>query len=126
MKHLSLRPLSFLLLLLIACLALACGGGSNRRLQSIAISAVANGGQISFVATGTYNASPTTVTPLPVFWYVMDPPTGYTLTAQPFVVSCSLPGITVTATAPVNPSAPSTGPISSAALVVATAPFLCP
>jgi len=125
----QLRPLFFaLLLLIVACLTLACGSSnnSNRKLQSITINAVANSGQISFVATGSYNAPPMTVTPLPTFWYVMDPPTGYTLTTQPFVVSCSQPGITVTASAPVNPNAPATGPIQSTTMIVATAPLLCP
>lgn len=127
MRH--VRPLTFLaLLLIIVSLSLACGSsnGSNRQLQSITINAVANNGQISFVATGHYTSAPLTVTPLPTFWFVMDPPDGYTLTTQPFVVSCTQSAINVTAMAPASPSAPATGPLQTTTMVIATAPLNCP
>lgn len=56
---------ALILLLSVTPLTLACGS-SNRHLQSITIKAVPNGQQIQFVATGTFSASPTTVSPLPV------------------------------------------------------------
>jgi hypothetical protein len=63
------------LLILSAFLFIACGG-SSRQLQSITIAKAANGQQIQFVATGTFSAPPTTVTPLPVDWTsgLMAPP----------------------------------------------------
>jgi hypothetical protein len=113
--------LSFLLfLLLIASLTLACGSGNSRQLQSISISKTVNGQQAEFVATGTFSAPPTTVTPLPVDWTVqlMAPPPReytYTLTTQPFVIDCTT-GIgvafPVVAYAPPNPNAPISGSAS--------------
>jgi hypothetical protein len=88
---LKIRALSlFLLLFLLASVILACGSGNSRQLQSISISRTLNGEQIQFVATGTFSAPPTTVTPLPVDWTIglMAPPPPeytYTLTTQPFV-----------------------------------------
>jgi len=83
------RPV-LILLVLAASLMSACGGDpSGRNLQSITIASTANGNQIQFVATGTFSAPPTTVTPLPVDWsngYLSPPPPGdvqYTLTTQP-------------------------------------------
>jgi len=105
----------------------SCGSsGSNRQLQSIAIDGVSNGGQVSSIATGTYNASPTTVTPLPTSWYIQDPSGGYSLTTQPFEVSCGWNGLTVTAMAPVDPNAPSSGSVSSTKLIVANSKIICP
>ncbi len=61
------------LLLLVAVVTMSCGGGTNpnRMLESISISpaiAHAQNGQAQFVATGTFSASPRTVTPLAVNW----------------------------------------------------------
>lgn len=121
-------PSSLLLLFLAACLAVGCGS-SNRQLQSISINGVANSGQAQFVATGKFSASPTTVTPLPVSWSLAETTTGYTLTTQPFVVPCNTVGLAVlgpvTAMAPVDPHAPSSGPILSTKMIVATTPILC-
>lgn len=125
----SWAPFSLFLLLLAASLAVNCGGGSNnRQLQSIAINAVGNCCEVALTATGTYNAPPTTVTPLPTSWYIQDPTGGYQLTTQPFVIDCAsrLPGNTVTAVAPVDPDAPASGPISTTKMVTATAPLICP
>lgn len=51
---------------------MSCGGAnSSRMLQSISIrpsTANPQNGQAQFVATGTFTASPATVTPLPVNW----------------------------------------------------------
>lgn len=119
----SFHVLAFVLV--VTCLTLSCGGSSNnRQLQSITVNAVANGGQVTFTATGTYNAPPITVTPLPTFWFIQDPIDQYQLSTQPFAVSCGFPSIT--ATAPVNPNAPSSGPFGSTPMVTAIAPDKCP
>lgn len=107
------------LLILRACVPLACGGGSGRQLQSITITQTANGQQIQYVAAGTFSAPPTTVTPLPVDWTLglMAPPPStytYTLTTQPYVYNCANAGsgsynLPVVAFAPTDPSAPSSG-----------------
>jgi hypothetical protein len=60
-------------LLVTAVVTISCGGGTNsdRMLESITISpavATVPGKQVQFVATGTFSASPTTVTPLAVNW----------------------------------------------------------
>jgi hypothetical protein len=115
---------SMLLLCLAACFTVSCGN-SNRRLQSITINGVTNGASMTFTATGNYNRSPMTVTPLPVNWVVQDPLPDYTLTNQPFVVSCLLIVTSVTAMAPADPNAPTHGPISGTKMVVASAPISC-
>jgi hypothetical protein len=88
-------------------------GSSNRRLQLITPSS-AGMIQFQFSAAGTFSASPTSVNPLPVSWYVIpagdDPPFGYTLTSQPFATSCRT-GALVIALAPTDPNAPTTGSI---------------
>jgi hypothetical protein len=124
----SWAPFSTLLMCLAASLAVSCGsgGGGDRQLQSITISGVSNGGQVSYTATGTYSAPPTTVTPLPTSWYIQDPSGGYSLTTQPFEVSCGWNGLTVTAMAPVDPNAPSSGSVSSTKLIVANSKIICP
>ena len=106
--------------LLVAILALSCGSGGGRQLQSISIAANPTeiGGQFQLVATGHFSSPPTTVTPLPAFWSFTRPPGQYTLTTQPFSAECSpLPGPLVIAWAPVNPNAPSSGSISGTKLV---------
>jgi len=101
-----------------------CGGGSSsdggsnsaRQLQSI--TAIATGmTQIQLTATGAFSASPKSVTPLPVAWYiepgVLDPPPGsvsYTLSSQPFSTACQT-GSTAAAIAPQSPDAPASGAI---------------
>ncbi len=60
-------------LALAVCITLSCGGGS-RQLQSITLSPASADarnypqGQVAFVATGHYNSSPATVTPLQANW----------------------------------------------------------
>jgi hypothetical protein len=110
----------FILLLLAASFTLSCGtSGNNRQLQSITINATPNGNQIQLVATGTFSAPPTTVTPLPVFWSIDLPPAQYTLTTEPFSIDCAEgeylgPFI---AMAPVDQNAPSSGQISMTKMV---------
>lgn len=106
---------SFLLLVMLAC------GSSNRQLQSLTITPTGaiegNMIQLRFVAAGTFNASPTTVNPLPVSWYVVpqeaeDVNLSYNLTSQPFSLMCQT-GSSVIALAPTDPNAPSSGTIPS-------------
>ncbi len=114
-----------------AFLTLACGSGSGRQLQSITISKTTNGQQIQFVATGTFSAAPTTVTPLAVDWTLglMAPPPpsyNYTLTAQPYVYDCANTGVynqPVVAFAPTNPNAPASG--STTKVVIANGGLPC-
>jgi hypothetical protein len=92
---------------------LGCGNSSHRQLQSIAINGTGMI-QFQFTATGTFNASPMTVNPLPVSWYTVDlNPSGvaYTLTSQPFQVSCQ--NSLLIALAPTDPKAASSGTIPS-------------
>lgn len=108
------------LLVLLAALA-GCSASMNRQLVSISVTpASASGAPVSYTATGTYNASPMTVTPLPVSWYIMgpaiDPPgPGYALAKGSFIATrCEqgnpLPGpYAVIAVAPADPHAPVSG-----------------
>ena len=118
-----------LLILLAISFTLSCGS-SPRQLQNITIAQTTNGQQVQFVATGTFSASPRTVTPLPVDWTMglMAPPPKqytYTLSTQPFVFNCASPGLqTTVAFAPPDPSAPSNG--SAVHVITAAATFTCP
>ena len=129
------RFCAFVVLLSAASLTLACGSSSsNRQLQSIAINSTVSGQQVQFTATGTFSAPPTTVSPLPVGnWGIgpfAPPPANvqYTLTTQPFVFDCSGPGpyLPVSALAPADPTAPTTGSLPWAKVVTATAAIPCP
>jgi hypothetical protein len=88
---------------------LGCGGsgGSSRQLQSIAVTGTGMV-QLQFTAAGAFNASPVTVNPLLVSWYVVNP-TPYTLTSQPFQSACQ--DAVLIAVAPIDPMAPATGTI---------------
>ena len=118
-------------LLLCTLLTLSCGS-SGRHLQSISITQSVSGQQIQFVASGTYSAAPTTVSPLPVDWILglpAPPPTRwtYTLSNQPYAYDCSnlnplRPG-SVTAVAPTDPNAPASGTTTN--VVMASLPFSC-
>jgi len=130
-----IRFVCFLIpLLTLALLALNCGSGSGRQLQSINITQTVNGEQITFVATGTFSSAPTTVTPLPVMWGLMlyAPPPGnldYTLTTQPYVFNCATMGAEigpVSAIAPSDPSAPASGSWPFSQMTLTYANFNCP
>jgi hypothetical protein len=108
-----------------------CGSaaGNNRQLRSIIISQTVNGQQIQFVATGTFSAPPTTVSPLPAFWSIDLPPQQYTLTTQPFVIQCTVSGPVpgpIVAWAPANPRAPSSGLLSATQMVASSTGATCP
>ena len=123
---------SLLALLALAFFTLTCGG-TGRHLQSISLTqtAINNGQDDQFVATGTFSAPPITVTPLPVDWTVglMAPPPStynYTLTTQPFVLSCTTVGpgsLPVVAFAPPDQKAPVSG--TSKVVVAAAATPAC-
>jgi len=124
------KYLAVMLLLLITSLALSCGNSSNnRQLQSISIQAVANGQQIQFVATGTFSASPSTVSPLAVSWSFAPPPGQYALSSQPFTFQCNFSGpypSPLIAWAPADPNAPSSGSFSGTKMITASTPIACP
>src|ERR1700757_550087 len=91
------RLAPFLFFILLPFSALSCGTDSTRQLQSITLSSTKSGQAIEFVATGTFSAPPTTVTPLAVDWTLglMAPPPKqytYTLTTQPYVFNCANAG----------------------------------
>ena len=118
-------------LLLVFLFTLSCGS-SGRHLQSITVSQTVNGQQIQFVASGTFSAPPTTVSPLPVDWMLgipAPPPKQwtYTLTTQPYLYNCANfnplnPGH-VTAIAPSDPKAPASG--TSATVVIGSLALTC-
>ena len=118
------RSLAFFLTTFPTALTLACGS-SHRQLQSITVAATGNG--FALVATGTFSAPPTTVTPLPVFWTTMPPPAQYNLTTQPCVVPTDVlpPPATVIAMAPADPSAPNNGSTSATRMIISTAVDAC-
>jgi hypothetical protein len=108
-----------LAVLAIAAFLSSCGGGNLGTLQSITVSPSSASGAGRFVAAGTYSNG-AKVSPLPVNWFVIlgavDPAPGYQLTAAPFSQPCA-PGqsgsFLVTAFAPQNPKAPSSGSMST-------------
>jgi hypothetical protein len=129
------RLWAFLGLLSAACLTLACGSSSsNRQLQSITIHSTVSGQQVQFIATGTFSAPPTTVSPLPVSdWGIgpfAPPPENvqYTLTTQPFVFDCtgSGPYLPVSTLAPSDPNAPTNGSLPFSKMITAAAAIPCP
>ena len=125
------RLWALLSLVIIAGLALACGSGNGRQLQSISISQSLVGNQLQLVATGTFSKPPLTVSPLPVLWsqgLIAPPPPDYILSAAPYVFDCTgSPQLSspINALAPTNPGAPLTGPWNSVKFVTGTAPVSC-
>jgi hypothetical protein len=110
------KSLAFFFIAFATALTLACGS-SHRQLQSITVNATGNGSAL--VATGTFSAPPTTVTPLPVFWSTVPPPAQYTLTTQPCVVQLDVlpPPASIIAMAPADPRAPNDGSISTTSMI---------
>jgi len=113
--------LLFAVSLLVVFGITACGSNSSRQLESIAISPSGNFSILQYTATGTFNKSPTNVTPLPVSWYLVNtavnpaingPVYGYSLTTQPFAISTCAPTDTVVALAPADPNAPTSGALT--------------
>jgi len=116
-----MNRISVLLLLVAVAVTLSCGSasGSGRQLQSITLTqtAIDNGQEDQFVATGTFSAPPITVTPLPVDWtngLMAPPPPTFThsLSTQPYVINCAVVGpeaLPVVAFAPPDLNAPTSG-----------------
>jgi hypothetical protein len=135
------RSSSHAVVLAIVALAvlslLSCGGGSSRMLQSISVSPQIANGQVQYVATGTFSAPPTTVTPLPVNWCVKTSlvatagvcgPPGNTnpgITSQG-LASCGTSPLSanVTAMAPADPKLPLNS--QGVPMVSGTAMLACP
>jgi hypothetical protein len=96
----------------LLAVALSCGGPS-RQLESITANR-SGMTQFQFTATGTFSASPASVSPLPVYWWegpaLAHYPYAYTLSSQPFNIACQT-GNSVIAIAPTNPNAPLSGTI---------------
>lgn len=122
----------FCFLLVIGLLFTLSCGNSPRHLQSISIAKSVTGPQIQFVASGTFSAPPTAVTPLPVDWMLgvpAPPPKQWTyiLTGQPYTYDCAnanpINPNGVTAVAPMDPKAPTSG--TTTKVVMATLPFSC-
>ena len=117
------RLLSFSFAVGLALIFTGCGGGPDRQLQSITIApqsgTAQNGQSPQFTATGQFNVAPMTQTPLPVSWMLRGPGIdipgpGYQLSASPVSFTCIFPGTyVVVAFAPMDPKAPSSGPMSS-------------
>lgn len=98
------------------CSILSGCGANTAMLQSITISPASQSSAAQFVATGTFSDG-TKVSPLPVSWFIIvvpdiDPAPGYHLTTSPFSQQCvqgENGSFLVTAFAPQNPKAPSSG-----------------
>jgi hypothetical protein len=60
--------LCFVVLVAVASLTLACGSNPQRQIVSLSVSPLSADGQTQFVAMGSYNAPPMTVTPLQANW----------------------------------------------------------
>ncbi|HEX7893661.1 MAG TPA: hypothetical protein VF447_05665 [Terriglobales bacterium] len=141
------RPVFAAFLLAAALLMVSCGGGTPATLQSLRINQQLTGASATFTATGIYSNG-RQVTPTAVSWvnwsvttFVSGQPR-YLLKSSPFVPPCSASGAvsTVAAVAPMDPHAPSTGPIpanvwadlitgktqSEGGFVGATAQLTCP
>lgn len=139
------------ILIVCAIFGLVSCGGTSRQLQSISISpqssTAQNGQSPQFTATGQFNTTPMTVTPLPVSWNLRGPGIdipgpGYQLSDQPVTFQCISPGTyVIVALAPVDPKAPMNGPMplqvyddltlqrtttNKGGFVVATAQLNCP
>jgi hypothetical protein len=127
-KDLTMNKVCTVMFLLpVTCLTVACGS-NNRHLQSITIDTAVNGEQIQFTATGTFSASPTSVTPLPVSWSYAPPPPQYNLTTVPFSFDCTHPESPgpIVAMAPADPDAPSSGSMFATKMVSVSGPIPCP
>jgi hypothetical protein len=75
----------------------ACGNPPTRQLLSVSISpesgtAQGSPGEVQFVATGTYNTEPYTVTPLTATWGVQSYPQSIATTTQSGLATCKQGG----------------------------------
>jgi hypothetical protein len=124
----------YAVVLLIACVLVACGTshGPNGQLQSVSISPAAANGQAQFTATGSYTDG-SKVTPLPALWFTIRPWYNAANPLQFFNLDAtgkaSCNGITgtfsVVATAPVDPRFPFSQMDSTTPQVSGTAHLTC-
>jgi hypothetical protein len=94
MKRLRAPLLAVLSLLFLLCVQSCANPAPTRQLLSVTITpdsgtAQGNPGQIQFVATGTYNTAPFTVTPLEANWGVMSFPKSIATTTQNGMATCT-------------------------------------
>jgi hypothetical protein len=94
MKRLRAPLLAVLSLLFLVCVQSCANPAPTRQLLSVTITpdsgtAQGNPGQIQFVATGTYNTAPFTVTPLEANWGVMSFPKSIATTTQNGMATCA-------------------------------------
>jgi hypothetical protein len=80
--------------LFLLCVQSCANPAPTRQLLSVTITpdsgtAQGNPGQIQFVATGTYNTAPFTVTPLEANWGVMSFPKSIATTTQNGMATCA-------------------------------------
>ncbi|MGA9063641.1 MAG: hypothetical protein WB341_18520 [Terracidiphilus sp.] len=116
MKALRIVLLTILPLLLLAFLPVACSNpamNSSRELLSVTIAPssgtapAAPNSQVQFVATGTYNTEPYTVTPLQATWGVSSFPQAIASTTQNGLATCASGGsgtTTIEAWVQISPS----------------------
>jgi hypothetical protein len=98
MKNLRIAPLTVLAPLLLVFLPTACsnpGMNTSRQLLSVTITPSAGtapaapNSRVQFVATGTYNTEPYTVTPLQATWGVTNYPQAIASTTQNGLATCA-------------------------------------
>jgi len=119
-------------------LLVASGCGSNRQLRSITVTpATADAknflnSQVQFTAAGTYTDGSTSSS-LSVRWSIDNPffppplPTGITLSSSGLAACTGFVGaVTITATAPTDPTMPVTSMTPSMANVTGSAQLTCP
>lgn len=110
--------------------ALGCGSSNPRLLQSITLVSNPSGDQVQFVATGHYNQTPVTASPLPVLWavYPTGAQAGPSIT-QDGLAQCAagVPGtFWVLVWAPSDPAVPISQIQQAKKAVVAQATMTCP
>lgn len=94
MKRLLGLPYAVIWLLFLLGVESCANPAPTRELLSVTITpdsgtAQGNPGQIQFVATGTYNTAPFTVTPLEANWGVMSFPKSIATTTQNGMATCT-------------------------------------
>ena len=124
MRH-RVAAVAAVLLPASAWMLAGCSANMNRQLESISVTpATASGAPVRYIATGTFSAPPTTVTPLAVSWYLVAAAIapsgrGYTLVKADFTtMRCAQANpvagpYTVIAVAPADPSASKSGSMPS-------------
>lgn len=129
--------ITFLTLVLSLSLLVSSGCGSNRQLRSITVTPATadaknfSNSQVQFTATGTYTDGSTSSS-LSVRWSIDNPfnppplPTGISLSGSGLAACTGFAGtVTITPTAPMDPSIPITSMTMSTPHVTGTAQLTC-